>query len=316
MMRWVDPVDRAGRLRLVGPHACRPSAPGKTRCCEHMLRPGRVHLAAHLSQQLRRRHAGVPRQPRPDGQLHRGGGGDRRRGGGAAALAQAHHAELRRMERLVPHAPQPRGRGVKPGWPVAPPILEEVYNMEDALAFGGALHLAAQPRRPREGGLPGAAGQRDRADHDRDRRPGLAPDDLPSLRAFQPHGPRPRAARRDRIRRPMRRSYYDPRGPMDDYYDIPAAPYLKLVGRARRQGGHADAVRAEPQPRRGDAARSRSRRASRSIAVRQALQLCDPDLRAVNTKAQPDRVTSQAAGQGEGRRPSASWRRWRPPHGT
>ena len=51
---------------------------------------------------------------------------------------QAHHAELRRMERLVPHAPQPREARVKPGWPVAPPILEEVYTMEDALAFGGA----------------------------------------------------------------------------------------------------------------------------------------------------------------------------------
>jgi len=28
---------------------------------------------------------------------------------------------------------------VKEGWPVAPPILEEVYNMQDALAFGGAV---------------------------------------------------------------------------------------------------------------------------------------------------------------------------------
>ena len=27
----------------------------------------------------------------------------------------------------------------KPGWPVAPPLLEEVYNMEDALIVGGAL---------------------------------------------------------------------------------------------------------------------------------------------------------------------------------
>src|SRR3954467_15007414 len=27
---------------------------------------------------------------------------------------------------------------VKLGWPVAPPILEEIYNMQDALAFGGA----------------------------------------------------------------------------------------------------------------------------------------------------------------------------------
>src|SRR6202043_2012896 len=31
-----------------------------------------------------------------------------------------------------------RAERVKPGWPVAPDILEEVYTMEDALAFGGA----------------------------------------------------------------------------------------------------------------------------------------------------------------------------------
>src|SRR5918996_6085238 len=30
------------------------------------------------------------------------------------------------------------GGRTKEGWPVAPPILEEIYNMEDALAFGGA----------------------------------------------------------------------------------------------------------------------------------------------------------------------------------
>jgi alpha-N-arabinofuranosidase len=27
----------------------------------------------------------------------------------------------------------------KPGWPIAPPILEEVYTMKDALSFGGAV---------------------------------------------------------------------------------------------------------------------------------------------------------------------------------
>lgn len=32
---------------------------------------------------------------------------------------------------------RPREARVKPGWPVAPPILEEIYNMQDALAFGG-----------------------------------------------------------------------------------------------------------------------------------------------------------------------------------
>ena len=31
-----------------------------------------------------------------------------------------------------------RAARVKEGWPVAPPILEEIYNMQDALAFGGA----------------------------------------------------------------------------------------------------------------------------------------------------------------------------------
>ena len=31
----------------------------------------------------------------------------------------------------------PAGR-IKEGWPVAPPLLEEIYTMEDALAFGGA----------------------------------------------------------------------------------------------------------------------------------------------------------------------------------
>ncbi len=31
-----------------------------------------------------------------------------------------------------------RADRVKEGWPVAPPILEEIYNMEDALVFGGA----------------------------------------------------------------------------------------------------------------------------------------------------------------------------------
>ena len=31
-----------------------------------------------------------------------------------------------------------RADRVKEGWPIAPPILEEIYTMEDALAFGGA----------------------------------------------------------------------------------------------------------------------------------------------------------------------------------
>ena len=34
---------------------------------------------------------------------------------------------------------RPRAARIKPGWPVAPSILEEAYDMQDALAFGGAV---------------------------------------------------------------------------------------------------------------------------------------------------------------------------------
>ena len=32
---------------------------------------------------------------------------------------------------------RPREARTRPGWPVAPPIIEELYNVQDALAFGG-----------------------------------------------------------------------------------------------------------------------------------------------------------------------------------
>src|SRR5208283_1765240 len=34
---------------------------------------------------------------------------------------------------------RPRAARIKPGWPVAPSILGEAYDMQDALAFGGAV---------------------------------------------------------------------------------------------------------------------------------------------------------------------------------
>ena len=200
--RQDDEVDRSARIELAACGSSGRRMPtfgqlGGHRARAH-VRPCRVHLAAHLSQQLRRRHAGLPRQLRPDGQFHRRGRGDRRRRRRAPALGQAHHAELRRMERLVPHAPQPRR-------PRQGGLAGGAADPRGDLQHGGCaglrrlLHLAAQPRRPRHGGLPRPARQRHRADHDRDRRPGLAPDDLPSLRPFQPPRPRPRAAHPDRL---------------------------------------------------------------------------------------------------------------------
>jgi alpha-L-arabinofuranosidase len=77
---------------------------------------------------------------------------------------------------------RPREARVKPGWPVAPPILEEIYDMKDALAFGGAVISLLKPRRPRSLCLPRSVGQRDRPDRDRDRRTRLAADHLLAVR--------------------------------------------------------------------------------------------------------------------------------------
>jgi alpha-N-arabinofuranosidase len=84
--------------------------------------------------------------------------------------------------------------------------------------------------------------------------------------------------------------YNDPQGPIDDYYDIPAAPYLKLAavhdGRKDRLTLFAlNRCLDEEMPLEVDAA------GFSDIVVRQALQLCDADLEAVNTKAVPDRVS-------------------------
>jgi alpha-N-arabinofuranosidase len=84
--------------------------------------------------------------------------------------------------------------------------------------------------------------------------------------------------------------YNDPQGPVDDYYNIPAAPYLKL---AAVHDDKTDRLTLfalnrsldEEMPLAVDAV------GFTDIVVRQALQLCDPDLEAVNTRAAPDRVS-------------------------
>jgi alpha-N-arabinofuranosidase len=86
--------------------------------------------------------------------------------------------------------------------------------------------------------------------------------------------------------------YNDPNGPIDEFFPLPAVPYLKLAAvhdeEARlltlfalnrslteslplelRAGGYA------------------------GLALKQALQLCDADLKAINSKAEPDRVRPQ-----------------------
>ena len=124
------------------------------------------------------------------------------------AVREAHHAQLRRVERLVPHPAQPGGANIAR-------LAGRAADPGGGLYDGGCsgvrrrLHLAAQSRRPGEGRVPGAIGERDRADHDRGWRPRVAADDLLPVRADEPFRPRQRVARRNRqsgLRRDLFRS--------------------------------------------------------------------------------------------------------------
>ena len=236
MMRWIDPRIELAACGSSGRNMPTFGAWEDTRAGAH-LRPRRVHLAAHLHQQLRRRHAGLLASARPDGRLHRRGGGHRRRGGGAHAVRTKRimlsfdewnvwyrtrrNARRARQARLAGGAGDPR------------------RDLHDGGRAGlrRHVHLAAQPCRPREGRLPGATGQRDRADHDRDRRAGLAADHLPSR---SPTSATSAAASvlRARVESPTyAASYYDPRGTTDLFFPVPAAPYLKLAAVEDRPSG-------------------------------------------------------------------------------
>ena len=121
-----------------------------------------------------------------------------------------------------------RQERVKPDWPVAPEILEEPYNMLDALTFGGAcISLINHADRVKAACLAqlvnviapimtetGGAG--------------VAADDLLSVRRFlQPRAAATCCARRSNSPT-YAASYFDPRGTVEAYYPLPAVPYLKL----------------------------------------------------------------------------------------
>src|SRR5262249_36813445 len=83
--------------------------------------------------------------------------------------------------------------------------------------------------------------------------------------------------------------YNDPQGSINDYYDIPAAPYLKLSAVHDGKAGTLTLFAlnrslTEEMPLTVTAA------GFSKPALKPALQLCDPALRAANSKAQPDRI--------------------------
>jgi alpha-N-arabinofuranosidase len=114
-----------------------------------------------------------------------------------------------------------------PGWPVAPPILEEVYTMADALAFGGAcIALLNHADRVKVACLAQLVNVI---------APIMTEDGGPAWRQtiFYPFAQMSHFGRGNVLRAEIDSptydaTYFDPRGEQDQYFPI-TAPYLKLA---------------------------------------------------------------------------------------
>jgi alpha-L-arabinofuranosidase len=184
------------------------------------------------------------------------------------------------------------GPRTAPSWPVAPAILEEVYTMEDALAFGGAaialLNHADRVKVACLAQLVNAIA------------PIMTVTGGPAWRQtiFHPFAHMSRYGRGVVLRAQVKcdtysATYYDPRGAADLYYPLPAVPYLKVAAVsdpashvvtlfALNRHLHEPMVVDVELPGYGTA------------DVVDAIELCDADLHACNTRDEPDRVAPRA----------------------
>jgi alpha-N-arabinofuranosidase len=180
-----------------------------------------------------------------------------------------------------------RAERVKPGWPTAPDILEEVYTMQDALAFGGAcISLLNHADRVKSACLAKLVNVI---------APIMTETGGPAWRQtiFWPfaqwsnfgHG---RVLRANDDSPAYHANYFDPRGPQDLWFPV-IAPYLKL-GAVQQEDGKALTLFAvnrsldEPMPLDVVA------EGFGALRLRDAQQLHHADLNAVNTRDDPDRV--------------------------
>ncbi len=202
------------------------------------------------------------------------------------------------------------GNRTRPGWPVAPPILEEIYNMQDALTFGGAcISLLNRADRVRAASLAQLVNV-------------IAPimtetgGDAWRQTIFWPfaqmsnHG-------RGRVMRALVRcetyctAYHDPRGPSDPPIPLPSVPYLKLAAVNTEEGVTLFALNRDL----GQAMRMQAEiRGFPGLRVVAAQTMHDADLKAVNTQAEPDRIKPMAlegvvaeGGRVTAELPVASW---------
>ena len=160
---------------------------GARPCSSATLRRRRLHLGARLLRGARRRPRQLPRL-----------GASTWTTSSTTVVATADHVraparheQARSTSRSTSGTSGTRRAGSQdePGtasWPVAPRLIEDVYTVADAVVVGNLLISLLRHADRVHGRLPGAAGQRDRADHDRARRAGLAADDLPPVRPDRP----------------------------------------------------------------------------------------------------------------------------------
>jgi alpha-N-arabinofuranosidase len=185
-----------------------------------------------------------------------------------------------------------REERVKSGWPIAPDILEEIYSMEDALAFGGAcISLLNHADRVKVACLAQLVNVI---------APIMTETGGPAWRQtiFHPFAQMSRFGRgrvlRAEIDSPTySATYFDPRGATDLYFPLPSVPYLKL------------AAVEDPKTRALTLFalnRNLEKPMSLDVALRgfgnpvlvEALQLRHASLTATNTKDKPDRVAPTA----------------------
>jgi alpha-N-arabinofuranosidase len=83
-------------------------------------------------------------------------------------------------------------------------------------------------------------------------------------------------------------TYYDPRGAEDNRYPLPVVPYLKLAA-VHAEGGRL-ALFALNRSLDQELTLDVTIKGFSALVVEGALALCDPDLEAVNTKDQPERI--------------------------
>ena len=180
----------------------------------------------------------------------------------------------------------------KPGWPVAPPILEEVYDVADALVFGGmCISLLNHADRVKTACLAqlvnviapimtetGGAAWRQSI--------------FWPFAHFSNFG-RGRALRAQTDAPTYAATYYDPRGAQDLYFPLPQVRYLKLAAVHDEQARTLTLFAlnrslTDEMPIRVTA------EGFSNLEVERGLQLYDPDLKATNTRTQPERVKPSA----------------------